>query len=591
MYIHNHIVKQIDTEEDLACLFLDLGGQKVTDHSFFNDDRWIFDDKVQDRNTLNFHKIKNIHMRRAVKEAVFCEMLFPASSKNKKPSTLSILCVNIRVFVAYLCSESIYRFEDVTKYDFDKYVKNRVRYCNENGLYRDGLSSRLFGIELLYFHGARITDSLQFDPFSGCGVWEYCAQLLPKRKNKKATAELPAQVAKGIFDQCIYYLDQSFQILTHSENYLSFFLDELHKYQKGEIKALRRESAVRHYKRWIEVEKISVPKYKPQRQLGLLHLSCLILIQLFTGMRRSELLALPRGGLAKVENNTKLPLYSIEGFLFKTNYTPKPVKWYCPEIVAKAYRVVEKIAELLCPESERLVVISKDLRIFSKMMGNDRICASSYNNGLKYFVKKHRIIDESGELWPIKSHQFRKTYARIMTDYGCDIGLLRLQLKHKTIDMTAEYGDPDLMRLVNEVKSGLQTTNIELLLNNPQAVAGHGRIKIDEWAKTFNGLSSERKKKDFIRGLAATLTIQSNGIGVCVTDPSRETKCNGAAFGSCDPTCQHLVVPMHTHKRIYDDAISQIKYLLNHRVQNELQRVQLQADLKHYEDVAKEWGK
>lgn len=301
------------------------------------------------------------------------------------------------------------------------------------------------------------------------------------------------------------------------------------------------------------------------------------------------MLELPRGGLATVEHRNNIQLHSIEGFLFKTNFTPKPVKWFCPELAARVYKILEKIASLVCPDSKRLVVFCKDVQPYKRIKGKDTVSHSSYNEGLKHFFKKHQLVDETGELWPIKSHQFRKTYARILADSGCDIGLLRLQLKHKTIDMTAEYGDPDLARLIHETRSDIQTTNIEMLLDNPRAVGGHGRGKVEEWAASFNGLKSDKKKRKFIRDLAATLHIQSNGIGLCVTDPSRDAKCNGAAFGSCDPACQHLVVPMQTHKRIYDDAISQIKHLLNHRAQNELQRVQLQADLKHYEDVAKEW--
>lgn len=593
MFIHNHIIKQIDTAEDLACLFAKIDNQKITDYSCFSDDRWIFlKPDPNGLNLINFYDIKEQHLKKTLKSLFFCEILFPSSNRVTKPATFNRNCKNIRRFIDFMGTESIALFSDVSLYDFNAFVQSEIEYLkgNQRSSYK-ALYSRLAGLELLWTNRERADDIFSFNPIKGHkSLYLYCKHLLPKTHVSKKTKEIPLFVAKQIVDSSLIYINRSDEIVKHFKNYFGFKI----KYYESENPKARKHFLTyccRDYNMALQEGVIPQPDFDPQEQIGRLNTACMMMIQLFTGMRQDELLALEKGGLSKVETHpSDSSLSFIEGYLSKARVQPKKVKWFCPEIVAKSYSILQEIAEFVHPKAQKLLLFTERVLLKRIREEGKALSGGVYRIALKKFIQNHEIKDKDGNLWAIQSHQFRKTYARIMADNGCDMGLLRLQLKHKTIDMTAHYGDPDLARLIFDEKSAIQSAGIENLLSNAPKVAGPGKNKIEEWVVQFNGLSTKEAKSKFIQGLASTLNIKSNGIGLCITDPSRDTKCNGAAFGSCDPACQHLVVPMQTHQRIYDDAIKQIKHLLKHRAHNKLQKVQLQADLKHYEEVAKEWG-
>ena len=593
MYVHNHVLKKIDTIEDLSCVFSDLDEQQVTDFSKFKDDVWLFQDKdVDGRNRIVFSKLENKEMKILIKQVFFCEILFPTSKKIVKPATLCLSCINIQRFLDYLKNKSIINLNDVTKYDFEDHVDIIVNTLRQNnGLTLDRLYSKIQGLDLLYRNADRVHNLLSLNPIQGFkSIWDYCKHKVPKRSKHNKTIELPTSVVKNIYSCCLSYLECSEDILLHFKNWYHFRLKEVEKAKRGLVSEYHSSNSQHNYKKAIVRGIIPKPDYSPHRQILKLHASCVILIQLLTGMRRCELLALERGGLCRATGSGEQSLYAIKGFKIKGKVSPKKVKWFCPEVVAQAYTIVEQISEYVCPKSKSLIVVGNEIHTPPLSAGKPCIVAATHSRLLKNFFSDHQITDEHENLWSIKSHQFRKTYARLMADNGCSFGFLRLQLKHETIDMTAHYGDSDISRLIFDSKSDIQSTNIEKLLNSPKQVSGQGCKKIEKWSKTFNGLTSEMKKREYIRDLASTLTIQTNGIGMCVTDPTRNEKCNGAAFGSCDPTCQHLVVPMHTHKRIYEDTIHQLEDMLKLRAHNELQREQLKADLKHYKDVVKVWS-
>jgi integrase len=488
--------------------------------------------------------------------------------------------------------ESIFRFSDVSPHDFTTYIQSELLYLKtQNRSKHKTLYTRISGINLLWNNTGRVKDVFSFNPTKEYkSLYMYCKHLLPKKHITQKTKEIPYPVAIQIVNSCLKYINDSDEIVKHFKYLFDY---KIQNYNSNNPKASKYYLTYcrRNYKSAIQEGIIPKPNFDPQKQISKLNTACMIIIQLFTGMRQDELLALETGGLTKVE--TKMfdsSLYFVEGYLSKSRVKAKKVKWFCPDIVAKAYLILEDISKYIHPNTKKLLLFTERVLLKSIRKKHKALSDGVYRIALKKFVGDHDIKDETGELWPIQSHQFRKTYARIMADNGCDIGLLRLQLKHKTIDMTAHYGDPDLARLIFDERSTIQSTGIENLLANTHSVAGPGKNKVENWATQFNGLSTDKAKTKFIQDLASTLNIQSNGIGLCITDPSRDIKCNGAAFGSCDPACQHLVVPMLTHKRIYDDAITQIKHLLKHRAHNNIQKIQLQADLEHYEDVAKEWS-
>lgn len=604
MYLHNHLLKKINTEEDIHCISEDILEQRISGKSLYKDDVWIFENDPSDVR-FNFKHIHNDNLRETTKQVLFYEILFPTQKVAYKPATLEYTFRSIKRLISYMESESIDLFGDVTRYDYQKYIDFQIDYLKSRGNNTSGrLKFLLNGLQILFTNRDRIEDGLTFDPTMGHGGFNrFTSNLLPKTPSQGGTKRIPNYVVKQIVDVCLKYLSRADEILDIYSKvipYMSKNVRLLDGRCRDKSSSKIGESLWHYYHKAIKDGLISPPPPIAKTnnknlsfEIARLNTVCCIMIQLLTGMRVSELFSLRKKTLRKEMEVDGSSLYSIEGKLIKQQRYPKKTRWNGPELLSNCCKILERISDILSINQDQLILFLGTQYTFQAAIGrvfSDNLEKSTYSRTLRRFFKEHSICDEDGATWGIKSHQFRKTYACLMAESGTGLGILQHQMKHRSLDMTAEYGDYGLLRNVQEEKTLLQTAGIENLLLNPDKVCGEGRSKVKTWAAEFNGLATDKKREQFIRGLAATLTIQTNGIGLCITDPSRDTKCNGAAFGSCDPACQHLVVPMQTHGRIYKDAISQIKHLLNNRAQNELQKVQLQADLKHYEDVAKEWS-
>ena len=63
----------------------------------------------------------------------------------------------------------------------------------------------------------------------------------------------------------------------------------------------------------------------------------------------------------------------------------------------------------------------------------------TFNHWLNRLAKEHNICTEKGKIWHFRSHQFRKTFATVMTNAGVRDLIIQKYLRHRSPDMQNYY--------------------------------------------------------------------------------------------------------------------------------------------------------
>ena len=146
---------------------------------------------------------------------------------------------------------------------------------------------------------------------------------------------------------------------------------------------------------------------------------------------------------------------------------------------------------------------------------------------LRYFIERHDIRDNKGDLYPLTSHQFRSTFVRELIKRKVPIAMIMKQYSHISIEMTAHY----LTLQEEEVKEIYS----DMILSPESKIAGlrakEIKGKLDD---LFHG-KTEDEIDDVISGLAKTMSFNPLPTGVCLYDFRRGncTDGDGCFFYNC----------------------------------------------------------
>lgn len=215
--------------------------------------------------------------------------------------------------------------------------------------------------------------------------------------------------------------------------------------------------------------------------------ACGIIIQAFTGMRISELLALKYGSIVEEDiNNSKTKILKIRSRTFK--YTQeqsfkkeqgKEATWLCPPIVVDAIKVLETISsqrrelynyfleQNIFKENHNDIRDHKDYLFVPCKFSKSPIPMTSGDISTYY---KPLLNSKGLNLGQIKlsSHCFRRTLARFFARslIKLPIEILKEQFKHYSSDITNYYMKEDLNNDLSfsENINGEDLSNNELLL-------------------------------------------------------------------------------------------------------------------------------
>jgi integrase len=178
------------------------------------------------------------------------------------------------------------------------------------------------------------------------------------------------------------------------------------------------------------------------REWRLTQTAGLIMLLAATGMRASEIMSVERDGLASVRTGATT-LWYVSGIVFKFHYGEK-TRWLCGTLGRRAHALLSKLT------SER--------KLASNSKGG-QIGGHLLNRNLNEWMAMQGWRDAEGNPLHIHSHQFRRTFARlVMRHPGMNLLALKDHFKHKSVKMTDYYVgcDDELRAMILDGHPGAQ---------------------------------------------------------------------------------------------------------------------------------------
>lgn len=248
-----------------------------------------------------------------------------------------------------------------------------------------------------------------------------------------------------------------------------------------------------------------------------------IIIQSQTGLRINEVLSIQEGCVKCTSDGYNY----MEVTLGKTE-KGEPIihKVFINNLVKDAVAELSEYTAELRKESglkELFLCKNRNKGNLIDVYNSDRFGLRKYNA----FIKKYDIRDNKGELYPLKSHQFRATFVRELIKRKVPIAMIMKQYSHVSIEMTAHY----LTLQEEEVKEIYS----DMILSPKSKIAGlrakEIKGKLDD---LFHG-KTEDEIDDVITGLAKTMSFNPLPTGVCLYDFRRGncTDGDGCFFYNC----------------------------------------------------------
>lgn len=245
-----------------------------------------------------------------------------------------------------------------------------------------------------------------------------------------------------------------------------------------------------------------------------------IIIQSQTGLRINEVLSIRQGCVHTTNDGYDY----MEVTLSKTE-KGEPIihKVFINELVKNAIEELEEYTKDLRIESGLkelfLVRYNKNFEVLKVDKFTDR--------RLPNFIKRWDIRDSKGNLYPLKSHQFRATFVRELIKQKVPIAHIMKQFSHVSIEMTSHY----LTLQEEEVKEIYS----DMILGKDSKIAGlrakEIKAKLDE---QFRG-KTEQEIDDIVSNLSKSMSFNPLPTGVCLYD-FRRGNCSdgdGCFFYNC----------------------------------------------------------
>ena len=244
-----------------------------------------------------------------------------------------------------------------------------------------------------------------------------------------------------------------------------------------------------------------------------------IIIQSQTGLRINEVLSIRQGCIHTTSDGYDY----MEVTLGKTE-KGEPIihKVFINELVKNTVEELEKYTKELRKESglkELFLVRNWGIQVLKVQGWGEK--------RLPNFIRTWDIRDNKGNLYPLKSHQFRTTFVRELIKQKVPIAHIMKQFAHVSIEMTSHY----LTLKEEEVKEIYS----DMILGKDSKIAGlrakEIKSKLDE---QFRG-KTEQEVDDIVSNLSKSMSFNPLPTGVCLYD-FRRGNCSdgdGCFFYNC----------------------------------------------------------
>lgn len=244
-----------------------------------------------------------------------------------------------------------------------------------------------------------------------------------------------------------------------------------------------------------------------------------IIIQSQTGLRINEVLSIQEGCVKHTTDG-----YDYMEVIVSKTEKGEPVihKVFINNLIKKSIEELSKYTAELRKASglKELFLIRHNV---IQVVKTD----SWHDTRLPNFIKRYDIRDNKGELYPLKSHQFRATFVRELIKRKVPIAMIMKQYSHVSIEMTAHY----LTLQEEEVKEIYS----DMILSPDSKIAGLRAKEIKGKLDTLFHGKTEAEIDDVITRLAKTMSFNPLPTGVCLYDFRRGncTDGDGCFFYNC----------------------------------------------------------
>jgi integrase len=412
------------------------------------------------------------------------------------------------------------------------------------------VSARLAVVEALYQQRAKLTDAPQCHPWVG----ESAISLSGLRNVRKPKTDLiPESVVVPLARVAInYVLVRATQLLKARSLLDQASLAELHRHP---VHAKIARTRVARSLGFQGQDDLSA-------ELVRLRTACYIVINLFVGVRDSEMMSLSDCSLVPGKTRDGVEVLWLHGAIYKMGIRKK--RWLAPPIAKAAVEVLIELTKPLrralseelirleadsCANQEaegaqRLTVVRSSMGKLFLGLGPGRkeiqvLTNTTMNELLKQFCRHHDITGQGNKPYSLHSHQFRRTYAHYVAraELG-DLLMLREHFGHWSLDMTLLYADggadeyeadSELLEWVAEEKQVRQRDILGSIAASDTPV-----LSSADWLNTWRRkVRTASDKEKLVDAMSDTITLSGTGHSWCVGN-AKGTGCGGLCVFEAD---------------------------------------------------------
>lgn len=439
--------------------------------SYFNDEKWILsnEENLDDMYVLNFYNYNKLN-NTFLLEFKYLTIMSYFKNSQKYSSIKEIKRIASCLYPLMIASQSLghQSFCDIGNelnfYSMMEKIKGQYSFRSlENILSTLKIANN---ITSTYFN-LGINLSEQFNSIKN----EFNSKSLAIKYSKtqsdyvEQTLYIPNKIHSKLISSCINFIDEKRVNLKNMMNLLEddyiLYEDIKKSYNITNVSDTKSQSKIFYKKTNITKEffiKHNLTQFKSilevQKEIRLLATSCVILILNFSGMRINEICNIKTDGFKVL--NTEPKLYVLRSFETKisggttVDYITSPIVQDAVNILKDIHSLARKydkninLTDLFISSKHQKLVsygtrnsLSMNIRDFSKEINltidDEDVKESELLNG-----PRENIIE--GILWPLSSHQFRRTLIVNFVSHRLGtINSVKQQVKHMYATMTEYY--------------------------------------------------------------------------------------------------------------------------------------------------------
>lgn len=488
----------------------------------------------------------------SVKDFIWSLFTDPVEGR-KRPTmlTLQLKVDDIKPLLRWMASLDLTRFADLTGRTLDYVPVAKLGECGKP-VANTTAAHRLIAVEDLYHQRDKLKDALIAHPWPHEAACSLAGLKRGGAHRKPKTELIPDAVAGRLAEVALDYVrNRSAGILAAMEAADAAAQERADAGLSRRTSQSARTSAAR--------ESGYAGTYDLTTEAGRLRTACYIVIDLFSGIRDSEMMSLGENCIAPGKSRDgSTDILWLHGTIYKTGMRPK--RWLVPPVVEEAVAVLTcltvplrlalaqeeieieqriglSIAKERAQLAKRLDTVRKHKgRLFltagRRGEGISVLSGGTMNQHLKDFCTDFGILNEDRQPYPLHSHQFRRTYALFIarSELG-DLLTLRDHFGHWSVDMTVFYADggadeyeadTELLEMITQEKMERQGEIMGGYLDSDAPLANGGH-----WLKDWRAsVRTAANKEELIKEYAGTITLNGTGHSWCVGN-ARGTGCGG----------------------------------------------------------------